>query len=356
MSILAAMTVLGPIAEDSIGITLPHEHVLLDTTSWWVKPQDPSKEAIVDKPVSIEILGDIRRDIFVNKDNMKLNSPELAVDELRDYRHVGGNTLVDVTSIGLDRQIGAVQDVSKRSGVNIICATGWYLDNTHPDYVKRKTAEELAEIMVREITIGIENSNAKAGVIGEIGCDDPLTENEKKVLKASGMAQSETGAPLTMHVGCWNYVEKRREIKKADQYLEIIQAGGGDLRKVYLSHMDVTCHDIKYHSRIIDTYDVVLDYDNFGWEYFSDSFYPGAYEGLSDGDRVRGIAQLVKSGYEKHLMLSNDVCTKTQLRRFGGYGYSHIVRDILPSLKYLGLSEKQIRTMVVETPKRIFSF
>jgi len=349
------ITVKGPIPQSDIGITLTHDHLLVDTSCWWVKPLGHSKLRLVDAPVTIEILGEIRRDFLINKDNLELDDMNLAIRELNEYKEADGKTLVEVTSVGLKRNPIALRKISEATGVNIIAGTGWYLDNVHPTYVKEKSIEELAEIVVRELTEGIEGTEIRAGVIGEIGCSDPLTENEKKVLQAVGRAQSETKASVTVHVGCWNPIEKKWEIENADEYLELILKGDGDPTKLYLSHMDNTCRDLNYHKRLIERYGVVLNYDGFGSEFYSDSLYPGAY-GLCDAERVKALSELVKSGYEKQLMLSHDICSKIQLRRYGGYGYAHILKHIVPSLKYLGVSDKQVRTMLIENPTRILAF
>jgi phosphotriesterase-related protein len=65
--------------------------------------------------------------------------------------------------------------------------------------------------------------------------------------------------------------------------------------------------------------------------------------------------ELLSQGYEKQIMLSHDVCYKFFLKKYGGFGYSHIMEHILPTLRYYGVQEKQIRVMMIENPKRILS-
>lgn len=350
------MTVLGSITPDELGITLPHEHLLVDVSAWLLEPLLETKKCLADVPVCMDILGELRRDFAINKDNMRLNNTDLAVEELGFYREKGGKSLVDLTCTGLGGNTLDLCKISERTGVNVILGAGFYLESTHPAYVKRKSVDDLAFMIVKKLTEGVDDTRVRAGVIGEIGCSDPLTKNEMKVLEAAGRAQSQTNAALTIHVGLWNPKTKEREqIKKAREYLDLVIKGGGNPRKIYLSHMDVTCLDTKYHQSLIDGYGVTLDYDHFGMEYYCDSRYPGAY-GMSDRVRQEALLKLLRAGYEKHLMLSDDICTKTQLKKYGGYGYAHILSHILPALKYAGVTDKQIRAMTIDNPKRILSF
>ena len=78
---------------------------------------------------------------------------------------------------------------------------GWYIDQVHPEDMNSRTETYLSKQMIKELTVGINDTTVKAGIIGEIGCSWPLTDNERKVLRAAATAQSETGAPSLIHPG-----------------------------------------------------------------------------------------------------------------------------------------------------------
>ncbi len=86
------MTVQGPAPVEELGITLMHEHLLNDCRCWWNPPATPERQHLADGPVRIEILGELRMDPFVNRDNCALDDEQVAIDELMPFRASGGRT------------------------------------------------------------------------------------------------------------------------------------------------------------------------------------------------------------------------------------------------------------------------
>ena len=308
---------------------------------------------LFESPLSIEILGALRRDPTRCKDNMVTDEPVIE-DELMWFKRWGGRSLVDLTLPGIGRDPYAQRRLSAGTGVNIIAATGWYVEASFPDFIKEKSIEELCDIMVKELTEGIGETGVKAGVIGECGCSQvPFHPQEKKVIQAAARAQAKTGAAFTIHPALIDVEKRIGSVKAAETYVDLIEKEGADLSKFYLSHADRTCIDPDYHRRLINR-GITLGYDCLGKGDFFDSAFIGA-GGMSDGERVRALVQLCKEGYDKQLVLSQDVCFKTNLRRYGGMGYAHILEHIIPMLKIEGVSEEQIRNMLVENPKRLLA-
>ncbi len=362
MTMIGAVTVRGHIPADKLGITLPHEHLLIDGTCSWREPATLKRRSLIDAPVALEILGEIRRDIFFNKDNLKITDVDESLIELMKFKAMGGKSIVDLSVPGIGRDHVALRKISERSGVNVICGTGWYLQCSHPAYVKKKNIDEITEIMVNELEIGIDDSGVRAGVIGEIGCDNPATEDEKKVFESACRAQEMTGAPLTIHQPGIRGLDSTGKFKKSRtrENLEFMRSNGVDLEKVYMSHMDgllldLSISPVEYYSSIIDEYGIAISFDAFGFEAYNDSLYVGA-GGLSDRERLLALVGLLEVGYDRNIMISQDVCTKIQLRKYGGYGYAHIMEHVVPCLKTMGVKQKQIDTMIIENPKRILSY
>jgi phosphotriesterase-related protein len=266
---------------------------------------------------------------------------------------------VDVTVEGLGRDPSVLKRISVLTGINIICATGWYLHPCHPAYVSKMSVDELSSIMVKDLTQGIGDSGIRAGVIGELGTTEPLHPDEKKVLLAAAKAQGETGVPLTIHPAGYDMVPNRPNgvrhkcARKGEEYIDIIE-NDAILEKVYMSHMDGVEIDLDYHRRILDR-GINIDYDLWGLDTaYYDDIYPGAW-GVSDNQRADALLELCQQGYEKNMMLSHDTAMKMQLAKYGGFGYAHILQNVIPVLKHKGMSESQITAMLVENPKRIFS-
>jgi phosphotriesterase-related protein len=349
-TLVEVVTVNGVLPPGELGVTLCHEHVLIDLRCVLKIPKLISKMRLVDSPVTIDILADLKQDPHVCRDNLLLSDIDEAIQELMRFKMMGGKSIVDMTTPEIGRDPAALRAIAIATGLNIICGTGWYLENSYPAHVKNGSVEELSEIMVRELTEGIDETGIRAGVIGELGTGLELAENERKVMRAGARAQAKTGAPLTIHT--WHPLPS---VKEANKYLDIIVKEGVDLSKVYLSHMDQTCADVEYHKSIIEKYGVVLSYDCFGFETPCEGFCPGGTH-PSDTERVRAVVELLRAGYEKNLVLAQDVCMKTQRRKYGGYGYAHVLENISRDLKHRGISEKQIGAMLVDNPKRILAW
>ena len=194
-------TVLGPIDPDRLGVTLTHEHLLIDLSVVLQPPDSATGKDLFYKPVSMETLGRIRHYAAPNADNARLFDIPTAIDEVMLYKQYGGNSLVDATSIGIARDPVGLARISRATGVNVVMGSSYYVATTHPPEMDSLSESEIAERIIRDVTEGVDGTSMRSGVIGEIGCSWPLAENERKVLRASARAQRITGAPLLIHPG-----------------------------------------------------------------------------------------------------------------------------------------------------------
>lgn len=259
-------TVCGVKDPSELGITLTHEHLLIDADPLYVNPPQDQTHGIA-KEFTLPNLGWIRYYPYSHKENLQLNSEELALKEVELFAKIAGKgaTIVDVTTEGIRSSNGRAHDlqslrrIAQTTGVNIICGTGYYVDKAHPLEVKNLPSQELSQRMVKDIVEGIDSTGIKAGVIGEIGCSWPVTENEKKVLIAAADAQRKTGAPLIIHPG--------RNKDSPMQILEILQQAGAVLERTVMSHLDRTVpwDDLTTFKKIATT-GVILELDLFGIE------------------------------------------------------------------------------------------
>ncbi len=143
-------TVLGPIPVEAMGVTLMHEHILLDASSWWKRPCCGSEIAIAERPLDISMIGDLRMNPFLNRDNCGLLDVRAAIEELNHFVEYGGKTVVDPTNLGIGRDPSALQRISRRTGLNIVMGAGFYLEPSHPPYVKDMSVETIAEAIARD--------------------------------------------------------------------------------------------------------------------------------------------------------------------------------------------------------------
>lgn len=122
-----------------------------------------------------------------------MTDDDVITSELKLYQQAGGRSVVDVTAKGMYACREKLPKISQDSDVHIICGTGFYVDSFVPDSMKSMSEGDMVDYMIKEITVGIEGTTAKAGIIGEIGCSWPLTDFEKTGLKAAAICQKETG-------------------------------------------------------------------------------------------------------------------------------------------------------------------
>lgn len=185
-----ARCVLGWKSVEELGKTLCHEHLFINAEALHVAAKANHSEES-QKPLNdIENLHWLRYFPYSHKLNLHIEALSILVKELEHFKNAGGSTIVDVTISGLRPELKdsslsyaeSLAELSKCTGVNIICGTGFYIDLVHPNFTSEASIEELSNFMENEITKGIMNTNEIcAGVIGEIGCSWPLTEREIKV-------------------------------------------------------------------------------------------------------------------------------------------------------------------------------
>ena len=102
----------GPITADQLGVTLTHEHVFIDLRKNFAVPTAVGELARAEEPVKIDNIGSWRRNPLANLDNLVLDDVDTATSELSDYRSMGGDTLVDVTSRDIGRDVVALRTAS----------------------------------------------------------------------------------------------------------------------------------------------------------------------------------------------------------------------------------------------------
>ncbi len=364
----AVETVLGPVAADDLGPTLVHEHLRIDLWPWFDAPEDdatPAERAVaaltvVDDPLVMEI---VRANPFAVRDNLVLDDVALAVAELGRFAAAGGRTVVDLTLDEIGRDPGMLRDIARRTGLNVVMGCGRYVARAHPMGLADLPEEAIRDEIIRDLTEGVavrdtedlavfgrgsgdespsggpgSTERVRAGVIGEIGTSDPIDPREARVLRAACAAQRETGTTLYVHLDPWG--------RAGHAVLDACEAAGVDLDRVVLAHLDASLPDHAYH-RSLAARGAWIGYDIWGDE--------DAYGGRgmpTDDLRIAGVLVAHLDGWEDRLLVSQDVCLKSQLRAFGGPGYDHLLVDVRPRLEAAGLDPLEVDALLVDNPRR----
>ena len=139
--------------------------------------------------------------------------------------------------------------------------------------------------------------------------------------------------------------------KDGHKILDILEESGTNLNKVVLSHCDPTINDLEYHDSLAKR-GAYIEYDEFGMELMcaEEKFLP------SDGDRIKAVLEQIKRGNIEHILISQDTCFKICFTKWGGWGYAHILKHIVPRMKKAGITVEQIHKIISENPKRLLSF
>jgi phosphotriesterase-related protein len=309
MSEPTVVTVRGPIPAGQLGFTLMHEHIFID------------------------LVREYRGDGL-------LNDPPLAAQELTRFRAAGGATVVDVTNASLGRHPRTLRALSEQVGVNIVLGAGLYRHQYFDAaWIDRMSTDALAEWIVRDLTVGIDDTGIRAGIIGEIACDQWITAQEERVFRAAARAHKKTGVTITTHAARW-------PIGLAQ--LDLLAEEGVDLRRVIVGHCDtVSAAEWTSPAQVMEYHEALA---RRGAYVQFDTIRRGSEHDLVI--RLAYTRNLVEKGHAHQILLSHDVCLRSHLRACGGGGYDFIVTDFLPRLAASGVSPETIRALTVDNPRR----
>jgi len=258
-----------------------------------------------------------------------LYDSDLILQEVGRFSTLGGATLVDMTNRDLGRNPSGLQMVARKTGLNIITGCGWYREPFYRQEVYEKTTNQLAEDIVWEITNGIEGTDVRPGIIGEIGSDrNYISPAEERSFRAAARAHQRTGLTISTHC-----VRSPTGLEQ----LNLLEDEGVDLRRVIIGHCD-TYPDPNYHEAVARRgayvqFDTIRNRAVFDIE-----------------QRVQFTRLMVNKGHLHQLLLSQDVCMKSHLHTYGGNGYAFVLEDFVPRLLKAGLSQAQIDVILLENP------
>ncbi|MBS0559934.1 MAG: aryldialkylphosphatase [Proteobacteria bacterium] len=336
-----AQTVLGLIDPQALGPTLMHEHLLWDIRT-------PAMRADPDQGPEITLCNCFAINYGRRKApaNYRLTCETTAAEELRLAAAAGGRTVVELTVGGLDPRPNGLAAVARDTGMNIVMGSGHYVDEYQPDANRGRSADSFASEMIDQIELGAWNTDVRAGILGEIGCQAPWTDLEKTVMAGALEAMAHTGAALNVHPG--------RHQDQPQEVADFVRAHpGAEPARVIISHIDRTIFDQDRLLRLADS-GVVIEFDLFGQEQ--------SYYALSDIDmpndavRLRLIRALIGHGHLDRIVISHDICYRTRLTRFGGHGYAHIFANVVPMMQARGFSAAEIDAITVANPRRLLTF
>ncbi len=349
------MTVKGPIDPSDLGVTLMHEHLFWNETFKSPNRFTPATEsAHWSEKLTLENLHlEMKKEGSISNAGY-IQDVASSITEANEFKNWGGSTIVDVTNIGRPRDPRGLLSISNSTGLNIVMGCSWYQPRDPANNIANRTLEELTNDIVHEITVGVHNTNIRAGIIGEVGIRDNFEATEVKVMKASARASRATGAAISLH---WGGLGREKF-----EIIEIIGNEGADLTRTIFGHSDLIAHDLPFVLELLQ-HGVYIQFDLLGRRSVPLTYEPtntedpwSEYITFSGAAVIaRTIISLIKAGYANRILISQDVAAKKHLKQYGGAGYSFISETFLPNLRKLGADEQQINQIVVENPKRVLT-
>jgi predicted metal-dependent phosphotriesterase family hydrolase len=321
-------TVCGPIDRTRLGATLMHEHLGALQPGGWAS-------------------------------GGAAEAAERALVRLSEF---GIQTIVDLTTAegraGSGRDVLSLRDLSERSNFHIVAASAFYKDPYYPDWVLDADTDTLADFHVREAREGIDGTNIRAGMYGEVGSSlHRITPNEEKAFRAIARAHRTTGLAISTHCTLGTM---------ALEQIAIFKDEGVELDRVVIGHLDLA-PDLSYLAAVLAS-GVTIGFDTIGKEWFdytvpnSEGAGEGAYVKWTyyrgDEQRLDALSWLVQKGYASQIILSLDLSGyETYLNRstIGTWGYAYIHQIFLPALRARGVSDDAIQQMMRGNPTRILS-
>lgn len=287
---------------DNLGRTYIHEHIKLDLSAH-------------------------KKDPDTNYNNVKD-----VILEFKKLKENGIDSIIEVTNRGMGRDIESMLKVADETGLNIIASTGFYKEPFLPEYFYELSEKELMKLLLKDIEVGIDDTSAKAHILGEIGTSHNMVKPvEEKAFNIVSKVHLETGKPIFTHTTLGTM---------GLEQIKILKENGVNLEKVLIGHMDLN-YDPEYHLRVADT-GSYLGFDTIG----KLNYQP-------DENRIKLIKELVDRGHEDQIVLSLDLTRKSHLENLGGIGYSYLIDEFLPKLVLSGIDEEIINKFMIDNPNRL---
>jgi phosphotriesterase-related protein len=306
-------TLTGPLPPEKLGTMLIHEHVL-----WGPIPEEARERSV-----------------------------DIAVGYLQEAARVGIDSLACLSP---DRDMRLYAQIAERSPVKIVVSTGSYLYSRSSPAIQQMNEQQLFERVVREGTEGIDGTKIKAGIIKVAASKSPLTDWERAAFRATGRAQRETGLPVCTHA-----------VFAPREQFDLLVASGADPRRCFFSHPE---NKVGWAGRNLEQHaDYLVAIAKEGGSLMFNNF--GLVNHTAWRDLVYMIRQLCDRGCMDRVLMSIDLAWEwingnPVIQHSDRYPeiqprtYSYMMIDVVPSLLKAGFSAQDVRTFLVDNPRRFF--
>lgn len=309
----------GPIGPERVGVCSLHEHLLWSSPGWEYSPE---AKTVYDAPrVSKKVAHD-----------------------LLEFKAAGGATIVDCTGVGIGRDPERYAAWSRDTGVNVVAATGFWAKEKILPYFAERDTDYMTELMVHELTVGMGTTSIRAGVIKVGNSKDQMWPLEERTYRAAARASLRTGAGIVTH-----------GVNSAERQVAILLEEGVHPSRVIISHLDnAYALDFERDLRIAKQ-GFFVAYDHVGMQEWTEQ-QPYA---MPDARRVEIVTRMIAAGQLERVVIACDTnawAIGLAHRGTPTHAFAHLLTRFVPMLRNAGVTDGQLRTMLVETPRRFLPF
>jgi phosphotriesterase-related protein len=264
----------------------------------------------------------------------------MMVEEVRAAAKDGISCIVDGGHPDMDRKLAALQRIAAESGMPIVASGGYYMQRTYPSDIATKSADQIADDLVRDA------KSQRLGAFGEIGQQGGvLTDDEKKVFQAVAKAQARTGLPIFTHNA---YFGSRANppvpMDSALRQLDVLEAAGAKPAQIAIGHMCCLDDPKAEIAQQLAKRGVFVGFDRV------------TIPIVPDANRVVTIMAMVEAGYADHVLISSDFSAENALKKKGGPGLAQTKTVFAPMLLAAGMPEATLQRILVDNPRRFLAF
>lgn len=316
-------TMLGDIEPVQLGFTYSHEHIVCRPGHW------------VDR----------------KEDDLLLDDPAKSLKDVLDFKHLGGNTIVDATAVDYGRDVPAVKRISEEAGIHIIGTAGFNKSflwdskrpggtDTYESWIAAASIDELADFVISEVEVGMEGTDVRAGQVKFGTGYNMISPLEEKTLRAVARAHHATHAPVHSHTEVGTM---------ALEQIALLKEEGVNIEYLSIGHLDRN-PDTYYHLKVADE-GAFLSFDGIGKIKYA-----------PESTRIHSILELVKRGYGKQILVSGDTARKTYYKHYGhGLGLRYIIGEWVPRFieeaNTAGFDGKAlVEDFFIHNPRKCFTF
>jgi phosphotriesterase-related protein len=304
-------TTAGPVEDGDLGLTLIHEHLRVRSES--VAVQFPH---------------------LYDEDS----EYEKAVAQVSAAMEWGVKTVCDPTVMEAGRDIRFMTRVAEQTGIQLVASTGIYAYHYVPPHFQNRDIDYMADQFVRDVEVGIQNTEIKAGFLKCCTDHQGVTEDVEKVLRATARASNRTGRPIMTH----SHPQSGQGLAQ----IKIFEEEGVDPARVLIGHTGDT-DSLDYIEELL-SHGPYIGMDRYGLDII-----------LPTEQRNSTVIELAKRGYADRMMLSQDACctidwypAEQVAAMAPNWHMTYVLDEIVPALKEAGLTQDQVDLMMVEAPRR----